>query len=105
MAELEKSSNFETSEGSSVQIFDRPKGLKGLYLNPLTQVILLGFVCFMCPGGCYVFFFLLATLISCTGLFNALNGLGGGGQIDTAVSANANSALYATFAVAAFFAG
>ncbi|XP_006454848.1 hypothetical protein AGABI2DRAFT_215435 [Agaricus bisporus var. bisporus H97] len=88
MAEVEKSSNFETSEGGSVQIFERPKGLKGLYLNPLTQVILLGFVCFMCPG-----------------LFNALNGLGGGGQIDTAVSANANSALYSTFAVGAFFAG
>ncbi|KAI0785950.1 major facilitator superfamily domain-containing protein [Abortiporus biennis] len=49
---------------------------------------MLGFVCFMCPG-----------------LFNALNGLGGGGQLDSATSANANSALYATFAVAAFFAG
>ena len=49
---------------------------------------MLGFVCFMCPG-----------------LFNALNGLGGGGQVDATTSANANSALYATFAVAAFFAG
>ncbi|OBZ79423.1 hypothetical protein A0H81_00228 [Grifola frondosa] len=39
------------------------------------------------------------------GLFNALNGLGGGGQVTTTVSANANAALYATFAVAAFFAG
>ncbi|PFH48206.1 hypothetical protein AMATHDRAFT_180859 [Amanita thiersii Skay4041] len=49
---------------------------------------MLGFVCFMCPG-----------------LFNALNGLGGGGQVDQTTSANANSALYATFAAAAFFAG
>ncbi|THG97892.1 hypothetical protein EW026_g4204 [Hermanssonia centrifuga] len=49
---------------------------------------MLGFVCFMCPG-----------------LFNALNGLGAGGQVDSSTSANANSALYATFAVAAFFAG
>lgn len=49
---------------------------------------MLGFVCFMCPG-----------------LFNALNGLGGGGQVDATTSANANVALYATFAVLAFFAG
>lgn len=59
------------------------------------------------------------------GLFNALNGLGAGGQVDSATSANSyvnlgllkdytlivyspsfsNSALYATFAVSAFFAG
>ncbi|KAH9168622.1 MFS general substrate transporter [Lactarius sanguifluus] len=64
------------------------KGLKGLFYHPRTQVVLLGFVCFMCPG-----------------LFNALNGLGAGGQVDSATSANANSTLYATFAVAAFFAG
>lgn len=65
-----------------------PKGLRGLFYHPRTQVVLLGFVCFMCPG-----------------LFNALNGLGAGGQVDSASSANANSTLYATFAVAAFFAG
>jgi Ion channel regulatory protein UNC-93 len=34
-----------------------------------------------------------------------LNGLGGGGQIDNTTSANSNSALYATFAASAFFAG
>ncbi|KIP02465.1 hypothetical protein PHLGIDRAFT_79071 [Phlebiopsis gigantea 11061_1 CR5-6] len=66
----------------------RPTGLRGFYYNPVTQVVLLGFVCFMCPG-----------------LFNSLNGLGGGGQLKENTSANANSALYATFAVAAFFAG
>jgi len=49
---------------------------------------MLGFMCFMCPG-----------------LFNALNGLGAGGQVDSATSANSNAALYATFAVSAFFAG
>ena len=49
---------------------------------------MLGFVCFMGPG-----------------LFNALNGLGGGGQIDATTSANSNAALYATFAAMAFFAG
>jgi hypothetical protein len=66
----------------------RPAGLKGVFYYPYTQVVLLGFVCFSCPG-----------------LFNALNGLGAGGQVDTTTSANANSTLYATFAVAAFFAG
>lgn len=63
-------------------------GLKAIFYHPRTQVILLGFVCFMCPG-----------------LFNALNGLGAGGQVNPVTSANANSTLYATFAVAAFFAG
>jgi hypothetical protein len=66
----------------------RPTNLKGFFYYPYTQVVLLGFVCFSCPG-----------------LFNALNGLGAGGQVESTTSANANSTLYATFAVAAFFAG
>jgi hypothetical protein len=61
---------------------------KSIFYHPRTQVVLLGFVCFMCPG-----------------LFNALNGLGAGGQVNSTTSANANSTLYATFALAAFFAG
>jgi len=65
-----------------------PPSLKSFYYHPYTQVVLLGFVCFACPG-----------------LFNALNGLGAGGQVDGTTSANANSTLYATFAVAASFAG
>ncbi|KAF8910625.1 major facilitator superfamily domain-containing protein [Gymnopilus junonius] len=84
--------NSGSSDGNRSQeqvvLFERPKGLKGFYYHPLTQVVLLGFVCFMCPG-----------------LFNALNGLGGGGQIDATTSANANAALYATFAFGAFFSG
>ena len=67
---------------------ERPSGLLGLYYNPVVQVVMLGFVCFMGPG-----------------LFNALNGLGGGGQLDPTTSANANAAVYATFAFMAFFAG
>jgi hypothetical protein len=39
------------------------------------------------------------------GLFNALNGLGAGGQVDSTTSANANATLYATFAAGAFFSG
>ncbi|KAK7468387.1 hypothetical protein VKT23_002903 [Stygiomarasmius scandens] len=77
-----------SDDGSAQVIYERPKGLKGLYYHPMTQVCLLGFVCFMCPG-----------------LFNAVNGLGGGGQLDLTTSANANVALYSTFAFGGFFAG
>ncbi|KAL5518430.1 hypothetical protein ACEPAH_112 [Sanghuangporus vaninii] len=63
-------------------------GLRKIYYSPLTQVVLLGFVCFMGPG-----------------MFNALNGLGGAGQLDATTSANANTAVYAAFAVSAFFSG
>ncbi|KAF5317585.1 hypothetical protein D9619_013230 [Psilocybe cf. subviscida] len=74
------------SQGTA--IYERPTGLKGLYYHPITQVVMLGLVCFMGPG-----------------LFNALTGLGGAGQVDPTTSANANSTHYATFAVCAFFSG
>lgn len=38
-------------------------------------------------------------------MFNAVNGLGGGGQFNAKVSNDSNTALYATFAVVGFFAG
>ena len=91
---MTNSGRSHTSDGDgasaihSVEIHAQYRGFKGIYYNPVIQVFFLGFVCFMCPG-----------------LFNALNGLGGGGQFNTSVSANANVALYATFAVSAFFAG
>ncbi|KAJ0765029.1 putative Ion channel regulatory protein, UNC-93 [Helianthus annuus] len=50
--------------------------------SPLIQVILIGLVCFCCPG-----------------MFNALSGMGGGGQLDHNVVNNANTALYTTFAI------
>ncbi|KIK52130.1 hypothetical protein GYMLUDRAFT_50081 [Collybiopsis luxurians FD-317 M1] len=68
--------------------YERPTGFKGVFQHPLTQVFMLGFVCFMEPG-----------------LFNASNGLGGGGQLDPTTSANSNVAIYSTSAVAGFFAG
>ncbi|XP_043701477.1 UNC93-like protein 1 [Telopea speciosissima] len=52
------------------------------YNSPLVQVIMIGFVCFCCPG-----------------MFNALSGMGGGGQVDPTAANNANTALYTTFAV------
>jgi hypothetical protein len=55
--------------------------------------------------GCELFPLFSPFLNKASGLFNALNGLGAGGQVDSETSANANAALYSTFAVMAFFAG
>lgn len=52
------------------------------YNSPFVQVSLIGLVCFCCPG-----------------MFNALSGMGGGGQVDPTASNNASTALYTTFAV------
>ncbi|KAI3943567.1 hypothetical protein MKX01_004869 [Papaver californicum] len=52
------------------------------YNSPLVQVCMIGLVCFCCPG-----------------MFNALSGMGGGGQVDHTAVNNANTALYTTFAV------
>lgn len=38
-------------------------------------------------------------------MYNALSGLGGGGQLDAALANNATVALYSTFATVAFFSG
>ncbi|KAJ2746840.1 hypothetical protein H4R27_003715 [Coemansia aciculifera] len=59
---------------------DRFRGAS--YFSPMTQVVLVGFVCFLCPG-----------------MFNALNGMGGGGQVDRTTGNNANTALYCTFII------
>ncbi|XWS31940.1 hypothetical protein CRYUN_Cryun23aG0118600 [Craigia yunnanensis] len=50
------------------------------YNSPLVQVSLIGLVCFCCPG-----------------MFNALSGMGGGGQVDPTAANNTNTALYTTF--------
>ena len=58
------------------------------YASPPVQLVLVALVCFLCPG-----------------MFNALNGLGGGGQFSATTADNANVAVYATFSVLGFFAG
>jgi MFS family permease len=60
------------------------------YASPPVQLIIVAFVCFLCPG-----------------MFNALNGMGGGGLagFDQSVSDKTNTALYSTFAVVGFFSG
>lgn len=62
--------------------------IKRAYSLPIVQVALVGFVCFLCPG-----------------CFNALSGIGGGGQVDADASNKAAVALYSTFSVVSFFAG
>ncbi|PRQ60616.1 putative Ion channel regulatory protein, UNC-93 [Rosa chinensis] len=59
-----------------------PPQSKFRYNSPLVQVGLIGLVCFCCPG-----------------MFNALSGMGGGGQVDPTASNNASTALYSFFAV------
>ncbi|KAF2429160.1 MFS general substrate transporter [Tothia fuscella] len=58
------------------------------YASPPIQLGVVAFVCFLCPG-----------------MFNALSGMGGGGNIDPKPADDANCALYSTFAVIGFFAG
>ncbi|KAF8133188.1 MFS general substrate transporter [Boletus edulis] len=87
-AKLESNRGSEDSGSQRPAIFKRPTGWQRIYYHPGLQVALLGFVCFMCPG-----------------MFNALTGLGGGGQLTTTIQANANSALYSTFAFFGFFSG
>ncbi|KAM0228880.1 hypothetical protein ACHAPO_010404 [Fusarium lateritium] len=58
------------------------------YASPKIQLGMVAFVCFMCPG-----------------MFNALNGMGGVGKVDTKLGTDMNTALYSTFAVVGFFGG
>ncbi|KAF9381170.1 hypothetical protein CPB97_007917 [Podila verticillata] len=56
--------------------------------SPLAQVLTVGVICFYCLG-----------------MFNALNLMGGGGQVDSKVGQNANVALYTCFAIFGLLAG
>jgi len=58
------------------------------FASPRVQLLMVSFVCFLCPG-----------------LYNALSGLGGGGQLDSSIQAKASTATYAVFAVVGFFSG
>jgi len=43
--------NGGSDDGNHVGIYVRPTGIKGIYSHPVTQVCMLGLVCFMCPGS------------------------------------------------------
>lgn len=87
-AEVEKFGSSRESVHPHAEPFDRPTGWRRYYYHPITQVSMLGFVCFMGPG-----------------IFIALTGLGGGGQVNSKVQANASAILYATFAFFGLFSG
>ena len=87
MSDIEKHEH-DGSESGEQDTAPQYTGLKGIYYKPITQVVILALVCFMCPG-----------------LYNALTGIGGGGQVDETTQANASSALNATFAFCSFLAG
>ncbi|KAL2149776.1 hypothetical protein VTH82DRAFT_8428 [Thermothelomyces myriococcoides] len=82
----------------AVRTTERPKGwmYKGFsfkgkeiwFASPIVQLLIVSMVCFLCPG-----------------MYNALTGLGGGGQLDPKPQNDANTALYSTFAVVGFFSG
>ncbi|KAI0913601.1 MFS general substrate transporter [Ustulina deusta] len=105
----DKETNVQTGSGSSEAdstpytegvTLPRPSGwmYKGFklfpgtteiwYASPKAQLLMVSVVCFLCPG-----------------LYNALGGLGGGGQLNSRVQANASTATYAVFAVVGFFSG
>ncbi|KAI5279169.1 hypothetical protein KEM54_004309, partial [Ascosphaera aggregata] len=58
------------------------------YASPMAQLLIVAFVCFLCPG-----------------MFNAVNGLGGAGLLNKDAANNGNIALYSCFAVVGFCAG
>lgn len=76
------SKEAEGNAGAAEGAAPPPPGRGFRYDSPLAQVVLIGLVCFCCPG-----------------MFNALSGMGGGGQVDHDVANDANTALYTTFAV------
>lgn len=65
-----------------------PPFMRRVYASPYSQVVLVGLVAFLCPG-----------------MFNALSGMGGAGQVDPSSANLANIALYVTFASVSSFAG
>jgi len=58
------------------------------YSSGLSQVLMVSFVCFLCPG-----------------MYNALSGMGGAGLSSATLSNKANIALYSCFATFGFFSG
>lgn len=65
------------------------------YASPESQLILVSFVCFLCPGKASWLQVLFPSDWLCEGMFNALNGLGGAGQLSKNAYASdaSNSAL------------
>jgi hypothetical protein len=50
VAEKDYNNGSDDNSRSHIAIYERPTGIMGIYYHPITQVSMLGFVCFMCPG-------------------------------------------------------
>ena len=92
-------SNSETKDVEHAGVTPRPTGWQykllklgplnfGYYASPSFQLVMVSFVCFLCPG-----------------MFNAINGIGGGGQVDSTTANQASIALYTLFCIVGFIAG
>lgn len=66
----------------------KPFGKLFPFSSGLSQILMVSFVCFLCPG-----------------MFNALSGMGGAGLSSATLSNKANIALYSCFATVGFFSG
>ncbi|KAF4591853.1 MFS transporter [Ophiocordyceps camponoti-floridani] len=74
-------------DGSPWEVAGRAKSsLCQLRGHPWTQILLISLICFCLPG-----------------MYNALTGLGGCGQVDATVAANATVALLSTMAITSLF--
>jgi len=99
MTDVTAHPSVEHGDDHPYAVHDRPSGWKykqfkifghllPWYASPKGQLALVAFVVFLCPG-----------------MFNAISGLGGGGNVNPTAADNMNTALYATFAVFGFFGG
>ncbi|KAJ5908762.1 hypothetical protein N7495_001444 [Penicillium taxi] len=76
---------------STIMTGDAPEDTKRstvyqIWTHSWSQIILISFICFCCPG-----------------MYNALSGMGGSGQVDSTISANATVALLSATAGTALF--
>ena len=84
----EGNGDVELPTGWKYQTYRLGPWIVPCYASPPFQLMLVALVCFLCPG-----------------MFNAVNGLGGGGQFNATTADNSNVAVYSTFSVLGFFAG
>lgn len=81
--------------------------VRRVYTNSWFQILMISFICFCCPGvsfwGHTSRMYQLLRLTDLVQMYNALSGLGGSGQVDPTVAANATVALLAATAGTALF--
>ncbi|KAK3191920.1 hypothetical protein K4F52_001963 [Lecanicillium sp. MT-2017a] len=74
------------AQENGLEFDHEPSKIKRFYAHPWTQILLISFICFCLPG-----------------MYNALTGIGGSGQVDPTDAANATVALLSTTAATALF--